>query len=66
MRQHGLEEHCQCTRTRQSTRMIPVAPLEKTYESRLCRELKGRPVKSFPAKATSWIQTPLLLANRNK
>ena len=44
--------------------MIPVAPRERTCESRLCPEPKGRPVKSFPAKATLWTQSPLLPTNR--
>jgi hypothetical protein len=66
MRQHGFEERRSCIRTRQSTRTIPVAPRVKTCESRLYLEPKVRPVKSFRAKATSWIQNPLLQTNRIK
>jgi hypothetical protein len=46
--------------------MIPVARLERTCENRPCLAPKVRPVKNFRAKATSWIQSPLLLKNRNK
>ena len=66
MRQHAFEERRSCIRTRPSTRTTPAAPLVRTCESRLCLEPKGRPVKSFRAKATSWIQNPLLLTNRIK
>jgi hypothetical protein len=50
---------------RQSTRMILAARLEKTCGSRLCQEPKVRHVKSSPAKATPWIQNPLLLTSRD-
>jgi hypothetical protein len=64
MRQHGFnKEGRSCTRIPQSTRMILAARLEKTCGSPLCQEPKVRHVRSFRAKATSWIQNPLPLRN---
>jgi hypothetical protein len=54
-----------CIPTRRSTPMIPAAHPERTYESRLYLEPKGRREKSFRAKAISWILSPLPLTNKH-
>jgi hypothetical protein len=43
---------------------LKVDATKKACESRLCPEPKGRPVRSFPAKGTSWTQSPLLPTNK--
>lgn len=43
--------------------MIPVARPERTCENRLYPERKVLPVKSFRAKATLWIPSPLPTTN---
>jgi len=63
---HHLEELRRCIRTRQSIRMIPVAPPERTCASRLCLEPKVRRVKNFRAKATSLIRNPLPPTNKHR